>query len=867
MNKPELYDENHAATYCPEDDKLRLYVGRVPRDEYEALRREGWTSTPKQDCDFVAVWTVDRENTALSYAGEIDDEDASPQDRAADRAERFAGYRDKRLGEAEGHADRYDAGPSAHGYQSARKAERAAARHDRIGTRAATQWSKAEYWRGRTERVISHALHLCRPDVRMRRIKKIESEKRKDEKTREELANRFRVWEQVANDPNPDTATQAARLLAGRSRAGYYDFEHPRTGKKESLYRLTDPEGEDPISGHEAAALMLSALVDPDSDKWNETRLARHIDHCNLRLAYERQMIDAAGGNAGEIDIKPGDYFAGHVVAKTYRSNASGRITSVDVVLTRDAGRGDRYGWYWKGGNVCYQKAGQLARLKVDESTGDRYQPATPESLAILENWQAKDKKRKAAAPKAPPLVNPTDEEAERLQAIWNAARKRAGYTEQREVTRLTQAEYSARSKGSHSYYETANIAPGGRRPRSRYFADLEPTICKVRSAGHYGNVVILTDKPQKPLPAAVFSDPDADREREVKARISELVTIAAKLSGSFKSSEDILDEGEHELFRKAILIEYAYDSSLSQRGLTEKGHAYAREAGAYQSKPEPSPDEYTPSGKRVNWPQIALGYAEPGDYFVNPSRNILEMVGNYDRKKDATEAAEKAGATVRDYIDGSHKRGWSVFRKIRTPLDWKPTAPAPLPSCNCGYSEAAPGIGYRVANGWKCKQCGDVHTLDDPSTKAEPTPDEPKRKGGTVSIIAVTGEPEAAEQIENREARAEDSERRDERPPCPFKIGDQVKVKGPLGCDLKGVVYNVSPSATSEKYRIEVMETWQDNGGTAKAYFPDPEWTVEPWSAEEERKALAEIAPDSKPGTLTKADLFEKVEQMQLLF
>jgi len=36
------------ATYCPEDDKLRLYVGRVPRDEYERLRSEGWTALHKQ---------------------------------------------------------------------------------------------------------------------------------------------------------------------------------------------------------------------------------------------------------------------------------------------------------------------------------------------------------------------------------------------------------------------------------------------------------------------------------------------------------------------------------------------------------------------------------------------------------------------------------------------------------------------------------------------------------------------------------------------------------------------------------------------------------------------------------------------------
>lgn len=52
------------ATYCPEDNKLRLYCGRVPRDDYVALRSLGFQSTPKQDCDFVAVWTPYREDAA-----------------------------------------------------------------------------------------------------------------------------------------------------------------------------------------------------------------------------------------------------------------------------------------------------------------------------------------------------------------------------------------------------------------------------------------------------------------------------------------------------------------------------------------------------------------------------------------------------------------------------------------------------------------------------------------------------------------------------------------------------------------------------------------------------------------------------------
>ena len=76
------------ASYCPDDNKIRLYVGRVPRDEYDKLRAEGWTATPKQNCQFSAVWTPARRDTALAYAGFIEDEDMDPAERAADRAER-----------------------------------------------------------------------------------------------------------------------------------------------------------------------------------------------------------------------------------------------------------------------------------------------------------------------------------------------------------------------------------------------------------------------------------------------------------------------------------------------------------------------------------------------------------------------------------------------------------------------------------------------------------------------------------------------------------------------------------------------------------------------------------------------------------
>lgn len=94
----------NTATYCPEDNKLRLYVGRVPREEYLKLRADGWVALHKQreagQGDFAATWTPSRRDTALQYADMIEDEDAGPEERAADRAERFGDYRDKRTTEA-----------------------------------------------------------------------------------------------------------------------------------------------------------------------------------------------------------------------------------------------------------------------------------------------------------------------------------------------------------------------------------------------------------------------------------------------------------------------------------------------------------------------------------------------------------------------------------------------------------------------------------------------------------------------------------------------------------------------------------------------------------------------------------------------
>jgi hypothetical protein len=553
----------NSATYSPEDNKLRLYVGRVPRDEYERLRAEGWTSTPKQTCDFVATWTPQRRDTALEYADLIEDEDQGPEDRAADRAERFGEYRDKRTSEATGFADRYESGPTAHGYQSERRAERAARRHDRIGSHACDAWSKADYWQRRTAGVISHALHVSSPGVRMGRIKTIEADLRKRRADIEQSARNWRNWQKLAAITDPAEQTKAVHSYVGRVHQ-WADYMHPRADKlseyyqknKVSLYSLAS-HSTDPLTGAELCALFFSNHREPAADD-NWTR------HFQLRLAYENQMLEAQGGRAAFVEMQVGGWIGKHQIRKVNKSNATGRVVSVTLRM-----EGNRWGNQAKPGEY-YTRAFNVERLPADA-----YRPPTAEDVAALAGTKAAEK---AAAPKvdACPLINPTDADAARLQAIWNGQRERFSDNEEKQVARMTQAQYSALSKGSYSRAEAKALAARGLEPASRYGYAMESAVCKVRFFSR--SVIILTDKPQKPLPAEAFESPRAAQLAIVQDSIDELQDIDGLLRGSMKNESDLLSAEQRELFRLAQLVGYAYNSSLSQRGFTDKGYAFLRE-------------------------------------------------------------------------------------------------------------------------------------------------------------------------------------------------------------------------------------------------------------------------------------------------
>ncbi len=455
------------ATYCPEDNKIRLYVGRVPRDEYLKLKAEGWTSTAKQTCDFVAVWTPERRDTALGYAGILEDEDASPADRAADRAERFSGYRDKRMGEATGHADRYDSGPRVHGFQDYGRAVRAADRHDRIAGRAVDSWSKAEYWQRRTAGVIDHALHLSAPAVRMGRIKELELQEN----------------------------------------------------------RLKDR---------------------------TDTRGVEWLAHTRLRLAYENQMLVAVGGRAACVEMEVGGWIGGEQIHGINRSPVTKNIVSVKVLGERS---------YYNRENKRVTKPCFVV-YNIERLASGAYRAPTPEEI---ETFKASNKARKAAAPKAEPcpLINPTVEDAQKMQNLWNEANKSWRFSSEKvqTVIRMTQAEFSG------GRYETRIVTESGAPARRVYGSEVNRhNVFKVRA--YYDRIIIITDKPQKPVPWDAVAAARA-KCPTIESMTPHMVELAEDLRAP--NADAIKNQ---QLFKDAIYTGLAFKQSWSQYGLTEAGRA-----------------------------------------------------------------------------------------------------------------------------------------------------------------------------------------------------------------------------------------------------------------------------------------------------
>lgn len=298
------------ATYSPEDNKLRLYSARPRLDEttYQRVREAGFIFAPKQDLFVAPAWTPTREDLLMDLCGEIGDEDTSLVERAETRADRFDEYSGNRAAEAESAraavsaiADHIPFGqPILVGHHSEARARKDAERIENGMRKAVNLWDTAQYWQRRAAGALRHAKHKERPDVRARRIKTLEADKRKHERTREEAAFFLEWWSKEG------LTQEQALALAARChlRMPRKEGDRPDWDMGPSAYdALTNshPSLYAPRTLEEVVALAKQRY--PATIAWCD----RWIQHYENRIQYERAMLEEQGGLAGEkVDMQPG---------------------------------------------------------------------------------------------------------------------------------------------------------------------------------------------------------------------------------------------------------------------------------------------------------------------------------------------------------------------------------------------------------------------------------------------------------------------------------------------------------------------------------------------------------------------------------
>jgi len=299
------------ATYSPDDNKIRLYASqRLDKETYARIKDAGFKWAPKQDLFFAPMWTPARADIAEELAGSIGDEDTSLMDRAEDRADRFDEYQENRTRDAEQASeavhqltDNIPLGqPILIGHHSEKRARRDAKKIETGMQRAVKMWDTAAYWKGRAAGAIRHAKYKERPDVRVRRIKKIEAARRKAVKKVESAKMFSKMWRSVDSDKSSIkrkdggkiTTRERALFIASRDHFSkcFSLEEYPRTEHTyEGMQSVYSALKSEVITAEHAAELYL--LAHENVINWH----GRWVDHYDNRLVYEKALLEAQGAS------------------------------------------------------------------------------------------------------------------------------------------------------------------------------------------------------------------------------------------------------------------------------------------------------------------------------------------------------------------------------------------------------------------------------------------------------------------------------------------------------------------------------------------------------------------------------------------
>jgi hypothetical protein len=287
----------YTATYSPDDNKLRFYSAcRVPAALYERLKAAGFRWAPRQQLFVAPAWTPEREDLLFELCGEIDDEDTTLVSRAEQRAERFETYSENRAHDADtarakvaAIADHIPFGqPILVGHHSEKRARKDAERIRQGMHRAVKMWETSNYWKQRASAAIRHAEYKERPDVRERRIRNLEAEKRRKERSIAEAEKFLAHWQTEGL-----TREQALEIAAFDHISHSFSLEEYPRAEPASQYegRMSLWSALDENVINEAQARDIATRIHHRMSTW----AARWVKHLNNRLEYERAMLAEAG--------------------------------------------------------------------------------------------------------------------------------------------------------------------------------------------------------------------------------------------------------------------------------------------------------------------------------------------------------------------------------------------------------------------------------------------------------------------------------------------------------------------------------------------------------------------------------------------
>lgn len=485
------------ATYSAEDNKLRIYANeRLEPELYAQFKEHGFRYAPKQELFVAPSWSPSREDFCIKVAGDIEAEESTMAERGEAKAARLDGIAINRQKEsnsfratADQISERFAYGqPILVGHHSERRARKDQERMHSAMDNAIKAHDAIQYWNWKAIGVERHANRKSNPAVRARRIKTLLADLRSRQRHLIDAENNYNVCLKVDAIKDSEKRKESISTLIGSS----------LIASMELYFKLDKGE----VSHDEALARVLKgwefSKSSPNTYRW--------ISHLLNRIGFEQ-------GELGEVIRFTGDLTP--VLLQAFARTHGAEKPKV-------TNEGD----LWTLKSPC------LLPLHIAEA--NTITLTSEEWRDLMKNTgyevPAPKPRRVSTAPKKKPLINPTIEDAKKLQTLWNDEESKRlfnkfGEVTGADITELKQQTYSNNSGGTYSHFETIELDEKGRKVETVWHkmerVKTGEPVCRIRvytraekSLYMPESIVIITDKKQKALPISF----DFSEKEEVAA-------------------------------------------------------------------------------------------------------------------------------------------------------------------------------------------------------------------------------------------------------------------------------------------------------------------------------------------------------------